>query len=39
MPIDIYLNEVGLDQVNQEIDKLFDLAIQLNLDFSENTMY
>ena len=33
MPIDIYLNEVGLDQVNQKIDKLFDLAIKLNLDF------
>ncbi|BAY13399.1 recombinase RecB [Calothrix sp. NIES-2098] len=32
MPIDCYLDEVGLDQANQRIDRLFDLAVKLNLE-------
>ncbi|WP_335151613.1 hypothetical protein [Nostoc sp.] len=32
MPIDLYLDELGLDQANQNIDRLFDLAVKLNLE-------
>ncbi|QIR37728.1 recombinase RecB [Tolypothrix sp. PCC 7910] len=32
MAIDIYLDEIGLDKVNQNVDRLIDLAIKLNLE-------
>ncbi|MEH2214639.1 recombinase RecB [Nostoc sp.] len=32
MSIDLYLDELGLDQANQNIDRLFDLALKLNLE-------
>jgi len=34
MPINLYLDEIGLDLVNQEIDNLFNLAVQFNLERS-----
>lgn len=34
IPIDIYLDEVGLDQTNKNIDKLFNLAVKLNLEIN-----